>query len=171
MKIYLIDINLSIIKAWNKLLGKLDSVVIIHSDFETFMKNYNVDCVVSPGNSHGVMAGGYDRALSEYFGWDLTKRVQKYIIDNFDGVQPVGTSIIMDTGIDDIKLIHTPTMINPSKIHDANVVYECTKSTLELASKNKIQNIVVPAFGGACGGLSPKIIAEKMHKAISQFNK
>lgn len=132
------------------------------------MANYDVDCVVSPGNSHGVMAGGYDRALSEYFGWDLTKRVQAYIIENFEGQQPVGTSFIIDTGMDGINLIHTPSMINPSRIKDPNVVYDCTKSTLEVAIENNVQSIVIPAFGGACGGLSPAVIAEKMHKAITQ---
>ena len=46
----------------------MDGVEVVHADFDSFMANYQVDCVVSPGNSHGVMAGGYDRALSEYFG-------------------------------------------------------------------------------------------------------
>ena len=41
---------------------------VVLADFADFMANYQVDCVVSPGNSRGVMAGGYDRALSEYFG-------------------------------------------------------------------------------------------------------
>lgn len=67
-----------------------------------------------------------------------------------------------------VNLIHTPSMINPSRIHDANVVFDCTKSTLEVARANNVQSIVIPAFGGACGGLSPNVIAEKMYNAIVQ---
>lgn len=169
MLIYLLDINPAVVKAWNEKFSGVDDVKVIHADFDSFMANYEVDCVVSPGNSHGVMAGGYDRALSEYFGWDLTKRVQAYIQKNYEGQQPVGTSFIIDTGMDGINLIHTPSMINPSRIKDANVVFECTKSTLEVARKNNVQSIVIPAFGGACGGLSPDVIAEKMQKAINDF--
>lgn len=147
----------------------MENVEVIHSDFDSFMANYDVDCVVSPGNSHGVMAGGYDRAISEYFGWDLTKRVQAYIIEHFGGQQEVGTSFIIDTGMEGINLIHTPSMINPSRIKDPNVVYDCTKSTLEVARENNVKSIVIPAFGGACGGLRPDVIAEKMVKAIRDF--
>ena len=168
MKIYLLDINPSIVKAWNEKFSGVDKVEVVHADFDSFMANYDVDCVVSPGNSRGVMAGGYDRALSEYFGWELTKRVQAYIKENFEGQQPVGTSFIIDTGMPGINLIHTPSMINQSRIQDPNVVYDCTKSTLEVAKANNVQSIVIPAFGGACGGLAPAVIAEKMHKAITQ---
>lgn len=68
MKIYLLDINPAVVKAWNEKFSGVDGVEVVHADFDSFMSNYEVDCVVSPGNSHGVMAGGYDRALSEYFG-------------------------------------------------------------------------------------------------------
>ena len=67
-----------------------------------------------------------------------------------------------------VNLIHTPSMINPSRIQDPNVVFDCTKSTLEVAMENNVQSIVIPAFGGACGGLSPNVIAEKMYNAIVQ---
>lgn len=68
MQIYLLDINKKIIKAWKTDFASEDNVEVIYSDFDSFMNNYEVDCVVSPGNAHGVMVGGYDRALSEYFG-------------------------------------------------------------------------------------------------------
>ena len=166
MKIFLLDINQDIINAWKSLFVDVDNVDVVHSDFDSFMRSHKVDCVVSPGNSRGVMAGGYDRALSEYFGWDLTKRVQAYINKNFEGQQPVGSSFIIDTLTPGINLIHTPSMIFPSKIEDPNVVYECTKSTLRVAVENNVKSIVIPAFGGACGGLNPDVIAQNMYNAI-----
>ena len=41
------------------------------------------DAMVSPANSFGFMDGGLDYALSERFGWDLEKRLQKIIKDFF----------------------------------------------------------------------------------------
>ncbi|MDO5426722.1 MAG: macro domain-containing protein [Coriobacteriia bacterium] len=90
-------------------------------------------------------------------------------MENYEGQQPVGTSFIIDTGMEGINLIHTPSMINPSRIQDPNVVYECTKSTLEVACENNVQSIVIPAFGGACGGLRPEVIVEKMYTAITSL--
>lgn len=170
MKIYLLDININVVNAWYKVFSDCTDVKIVHSDFDRFMQSHQVDCVVSPGNSHGVMAGGYDRALSEYFGWDLTKRVQAYINQNFEGQQQVGSSFIISAGKPGINLIHTPSMINPSRIRDPEVVYYCTKSTLKVAKQNNVSSIVLPAFGGACGGLAPDVIAEKMHRAICEEN-
>lgn len=55
------------------------------------------DCLVSPGNSFGLMDGGMDAAITKYFGDQLQQRVQKEIINNFYGEQPVGTSFIIET--------------------------------------------------------------------------
>ena len=50
--------------------------------------------------------------LSLKFGKQLQKRVQKYILDNFEGEQPVGTSFIIHTEkYAHPYLAHTPTMV------------------------------------------------------------
>lgn len=113
---------------------------------------------------------GFDAVITAYFGEHLTRNVQKYIKDNLRGIQEVGTSIIFDIPRSDIKLIHTPTMIVPSKVKDENIVYKCTLNTLELAYKNNINSIVLPAFLGGTGGVSFKTIALLMKKAIQDFN-
>lgn len=133
------------------------------------MDTYDVECVVSPGNARGVMAGGYDRAISEYFGWGLTKKVQQFIIENFGEFQPVGSSQIFAIDHTDKKLIHTPTMLFPSKIEDYNVLYSCTKTCLNIAKNNNIESIVIPAFGGACGQVPANILAKQMHKAYKDW--
>jgi O-acetyl-ADP-ribose deacetylase (regulator of RNase III) len=169
IKIILLDRNKKMVESWKRFFNGTENVKFVCSDFEKFMDNNKVQCVVSPANSYGLMDGGYDYAISEWFGWDLQNKVQKYIVDNFYGEQPVGTSIIVDTGKDGIKLIHTPTMRYPDIIRDAAVVYQCMRSTLMLAMKNDIKSIVIPAFGGACGGLEYDEIAEMMWKAFMQL--
>ncbi|MBO4251857.1 MAG: macro domain-containing protein [Clostridia bacterium] len=115
------------------------------------MITHNVECVVSPANAFGLMDGGYDAAITEYFGDQLQQRVQKYIIDHYYGEQPVGSSFIIDAGKDGKKLIHTPTMRVPSKILDNSVVYQCMRTTLMTAIENGVKSIVIPVFGGLTG--------------------
>ena len=165
MKIYLIDRNKLMTIEWKKYFCDTQDVEIIHTDFESFMKIYDVECVVSPANSYGIMTGGYDLAITEWFGPQLMKKVRDVIKNNYDGEQPVGTSLCVEIPNSDKKLIHTPTMRIPSRIEDSNVVYRCMKSTLLLAKEKNIHSIVIPAFGGSCGGLDQDVIASLMKKA------
>lgn len=63
-----------------------------------------------PGNSYGVMTGGFDLGVRNYFGIDLEYRVKKYIDTKLNCKQKVGTSFIIDGGKNNIEVIYTPTM-------------------------------------------------------------
>lgn len=168
MKIYLLDSNHIITEQWQHYFADNANVEVVNMYFEDFMNSYDVECVVSPANSYGLMDGGYDRAISEYFGWGLMKVVQKKILDECFGEQLVGTSILVDIPNTNKKLIHTPTMRVPSYIKEPMIVYYCMRSVLMLAIKEDIQSIVIPAFGGACGGLESDVIAYLMKAAYLQ---
>lgn len=43
------------------------------------------------------MDGGIDQAITEFFGQQLPDRVQKHIIKEYGGCQPIGTSFIIET--------------------------------------------------------------------------
>ena len=105
MKVYLLDRNKRISDIWKIYFRDEQDVEVVCCGFKKFMENYNVECIVSPANSYGIMDGGYDLAITEYFGEELMKKVQKYIIRNYYGEQPVGTSFIIETGVKNIKLI------------------------------------------------------------------
>ena len=64
-----------------------------------------MECIVSPANSYGLMDGGYDLAITKYFGKELMKEVQEYIIKHFHGEQPVATSFCIDIPNTKKKLI------------------------------------------------------------------
>ncbi|MDO5478506.1 MAG: macro domain-containing protein [Clostridia bacterium] len=169
MKIYLLDIEKLMILSWEKYFGKEKDVEIIHADFESFMKTHKVDAVVSPANSFGLMDGGYDLAITDWFGESLQKKVQKYIIENYFGEQIVGTSFITDIPGSDVRLIHTPSMRVPDIIEDASVVYQCMRSTLMTALKNGVEIIVIPAFGCGTGMLKEDDVARMMYFAYRQI--
>ena len=169
MKIYLLDNNPVICKTWNLYFEGEREVEIECDDFKHFMDTTDVECVVSPANSFGIMDGGYDLAISEWFEWKQQDLVKDYIQKHYYGEQPVGTSFIIDTDVKGIKLIHTPTMRTPSPIKEPLIVYQCMRTTLMVALDNNIKSIIIPAFGGLCGGLSPQVICEMMWKGYRQI--
>ena len=97
MKIYLLDNNFNMIREWKKYFMDVPNVEIVYDDFDNFMRMHKVDCVVSPANSFGLMDGGYDLAISKWFGWGIMEMVQNYIKHNYYGEQSVATSFILDT--------------------------------------------------------------------------
>lgn len=96
MTIYLLCRNLEMLVEWKQQFAECRDVDVVIDDFAHFMDTHKVQCVVSPANSYGSMDGGYDAAIIDYFGIQLEKVVQKYILDNFYGEQPVGTSFTID---------------------------------------------------------------------------
>ena len=171
MKIYIIEKDKNKFKYLNIYFNDLENVSLINKDIKKVLKeNKDIECVVSPANSFGIMDGGFDLALTEYYGIQLQERVQKYIIDNYYGEQPVGTSFIIETNKDNQFLIHTPTMRTPNKIKDKQVIYQAMRTTLIEAKRNNIKSIIIPMFGGTAGGCHPHEIAKLMRLAYDQIN-
>ena len=183
MKIYLLDSNRAMTIAWEKYFSDLENIEIVNEDFAIFMDNHpNIEAIVSPANSFGIMTGGYDKAITDYFGKKLMKDVQEIIIRDWFGEQPVGTSIsvpiyekriINQNGIEcNPILIHTPSMRTPEVIIDSRVIYQCMRTSLIEAEKLQIKSIVIPAFGGLTGRVPCKVIAKMMFLAYQQvYNK
>lgn len=151
MQIYLIERDYQKFKYLTLYFAEED-IILINDDFNNFMsKNKDkIECVVSPANSFGLMDGGYDLVLTQWYGNQLQERVQKYIIENFYGEQPVGTSFIIPTNKDNQYLIHTPTMRTPQAIIDPRIIYQCMRTTLIEAKKNNINSILIPMFRWKC---------------------
>ena len=157
MKIYLIERNFHKFSYLKAYFGQED-VQLVNDSFKNFVSNNYVQCVVSPANSFGLMDGGYDLALTEWYGTQLQERVQQYIIEHFYGEQPVGSSFIIETNKDNQYLIHTPTMQTPQLIEDPRVIYQCMRSTLIEARKNHMESILIPMFGGSLEACIPRLL-------------
>ncbi len=168
MKIFLIERNIDKF-FYLKTFFENEDVILVNNELSTFLKNNKVQCVVSPANSFGLMDGGYDLALTNWYGNQLQERVQQYILDNFYGEQPVATSFIIYTGKDNQYLIHTPTMRTPQKIVDPFVIYQCMRTTLITANKYNIESILIPMFGGSVGHVEPEIVSKMMYLAYKQI--
>lgn len=185
MKIYLLDRNKAMTDAWKKWFSE-DDIEIVTDDFKNFMDNHpDIDAVVSPANSFGLMDGGYDKAIIDYFGEELMMCVQEYIKRHWCGEQPVGTSMIVPIYNRIVKnkireshgfvskkyaiLIHTPTMRTPEIIKDPRIIYQCMRTTLIKTKNQEVTDIVIPAFGGATGRVDYDVIAKMMKYAYDSI--
>ena len=114
MKIILCGIEARLVDAWRNFFGEQKDVVIMEGDITAV----ECDAMVSPANSFGFMDGGLDYALSERFGWDLEKQLQKIIKDLPEGELLVGQALVLETGDKVVPfLISAPTMRVPTNFN------------------------------------------------------
>lgn len=166
--------NFSIYQAFKAAFEKYDNVEINRSSFQNIKE---FDCMVSAANSFGLMDGGVDLAISDFFGWDLQGRVQKAIIEEFRGEQPVGTSIIVETNHPKHPYVaHTPTMRVPIAITRTDYIYKAMFAMLLAVEKynklneKKIDIVVCPGLGTGTGRVAPKEAARQMKLAYRNFH-
>ncbi|EBT4732183.1 phage tail protein [Salmonella enterica] len=152
-----------------------ENVEIIRRPFETIPE---FDCMVSAANGFGLMDGGVDAAITAFFGTQLQRRVQKYIIQEYLGEQPVGTAFVIETGNSKHPwLVHAPTMRVPLIIEGTDAVYNATRAALlaifqhnkSAGEDRKIKSVVFPAMGAGCGQVSPDCVARQMKLAWDSF--
>ncbi len=170
-------------------------------DVEVVFKRFedtDFDCVVSAANSFGLMDGGVEQCMTDYFGVQMMQRVQNRIIQDFAGEQPIGTSIIvpgitpemvgLNNRFDRIKYVaHTPTMRVPRDIAGSDNPYNAMKSALlavrahnrsiEIRQLNgdevfsfekKINTLVTPGLGTLAGRVPFNKAAHQM--ALATFH-
>lgn len=168
--IYLLDRNPKMTAYWQQGFTteiQKNKVEVVQDEFTHFMYTHpQIDAVVSPANSFGLMDGGYDKAIIEYFGEDLQETVQNKLQEEYLGEQPVGTCMKVPIPKSKEKvLLHTPTMRMPEPILDPRIIYTAMRSALVTAIKCSISTVVVPAFGGCTGAVPEKLIARLMYEA------
>jgi O-acetyl-ADP-ribose deacetylase (regulator of RNase III) len=136
------------------------------------------DCVATAGNSFGLMDAGMDLAVVKFFGPQIQERIQKRILEDYCGEQPVGTAFIVETGrLDHPHVAHAPTMRIPMNIAGTDHVYLATWATLlavrlhNRTAERKIETLVCPAFGAGTGGVAGLEVGFQMKLAWEHFRK
>ena len=191
-KLIVSAINTSLHQEFLKAFEGFPEVEIVFNRFE----DTNFDCVVSAANSFGLMDGGVDQCITDYFGLQMMRRVQNRIIQEFAGEQPVGTSIIVpglthdmigsETRFDRMKFVaHTPTMRVPRDVNGSDHAYKAMKSALlavkahnrsiemrtlngdeVLAGETRINTLVTPGLATLAGRVPHDVAAKQMALAV-----
>ncbi|MBI5372423.1 MAG: macro domain-containing protein [Sphingobacteriales bacterium] len=169
MEIMLVAIEDKLVNAWKDFFLNEPNVTITEAD----ITQIRCDAVVSPANSFGFMDGGLDYALSERFGWDLEKKLQKQIKDLPEGELLVGQTILMETGDKDVPfLISAPTMRIPTNFNiDTSInAYLAMKAILIRAtSDERISSVAIPGLCTGVGRMQPMIAARQMFQAYKEI--
>jgi O-acetyl-ADP-ribose deacetylase (regulator of RNase III) len=184
LNIYLVDINSSMCKAWEKY--KLpDQVKIINSSVTDLILN-GTNIYVSPANSLGLMRGGIDGIYRKMFPNienDVRDEIRKLGHKNGTGhfYLPVCSALLVnisgDCTIDKLKncknyVICCPSMLLPgSNIEGTENVYYCYKSIMTLIKKLpfKVDNVIIPGIGTGIGGIAYEKCANEFYKALKDF--
>ena len=99
---------------------------------------FDIDAVVSPANTKGIMNGGYDAVLRRYFGMGIEYMVQQYL-EKFK--IDVGQAIAVKTGHPKVNwLIVSPT-VNVSGeglSGHTSVSYACAYNSVKVAIEKKV---------------------------------
>jgi O-acetyl-ADP-ribose deacetylase (regulator of RNase III) len=173
LNLILVDPLAAVCAAWELHFENLPNVQIVNGPFE---KLRAFDCMVSAANSFGLMDGGVDLAIIQFFGFELMDQVQERIIADYMGEQSVGTCFIIETGCAKHPfLAHTPTMRTPMPITRTDNVYRAMWATLlavrqhNLTSKRAINTIACPGLGTATGRMPADEAARQMACAWRHF--
>lgn len=169
MHLILVDPKPQLCSAFDRHFAGLPDVETVVGRFEDLPR---YDCMVSAANSFGLMDGGVDFAISQFFGWDLRERVQARIIAEYLGEQPVGTSMIVETNhVDHPYVAHTPTMRVPMPISDTDNVYLAMSAMLRAVHdhnrtvKPPISIVACPGLGTTTGRVPFEDAARQMSQA------
>jgi O-acetyl-ADP-ribose deacetylase (regulator of RNase III) len=121
------------------------------------------DAIVNAANNHLWMGAGVAGAI---------KRKGGQIIEDeaiAQGPIEVGGAVITTAGkLKAKKVIHAAGM-GQDLTTDENKIKKCTRASLELADKNKLQSISFPAIGTGVGGFPVELCAKIMINEAVEF--
>lgn len=185
------DIMEKMVDAWTKLFKGHEERVKISSG-DIFKDAPAVDALVSPANSFGFMDGGIDMVYTNLFGWQMQKRLQKVIREEYDGENIVGNAIIIpaydeepdETVIGALKkhnynegqpikyLISAPTMRVPKDVVETTNAYLAFRAVILSVQKHNrnpqnqpIRSVLCPGLGTAVGRMPVDRCAYQMLQA------
>jgi O-acetyl-ADP-ribose deacetylase (regulator of RNase III) len=172
-RLILVAPDASLCAAFEEHFEGLPAVEIVHGWFEQLTE---FDCMVSAASSFGLMDGGVDAAIVRFFGHSLMERVQRRILEEYLGEQPVGTSVLVETEHPRHPyLAHTPTMRVPMPIVHTDHVYLAMWAMLLAVRRHNqradrsIRTIACPGLGTGTGRVPYPEAARQMALAYLSF--
>lgn len=137
-------------------------------DFNELIPVEDYDCVITPGNSFGIMDGGFDKVILDKYP-EAQKNIQQGIGSLYGRELPVGSAIStrLELGV---TLVYVPTMRFPGPVTDKAAAYNSAMAAFSLVrqldkfnyKKDFIKKVVMPLFATATGGIPPKWSARQI---------
>lgn len=139
-----------------------------------------VDVLVTPGNSYGVMSGGFDLAVAETFP-GIEQVVHNAILTESDGELLIGTALVASNY--PLKgpqgpvpfTCYSPTMRVPRRLEKGtDVPYVATLAALRAIGRyddidEPFGTVMLPAMGHLTGGVATRDMAHQMAMAVLSY--
>jgi O-acetyl-ADP-ribose deacetylase (regulator of RNase III) len=170
----IVALNQDVVDAFKNEFDELPNFTIKRSNI---LQIKSADCIVSPGNSYGLMDGGVDGDINYALDFIDSKVIRPYIQQVYHGEQPVGTCDIFQTNQTSFKyLAHTPTMRVPQSVVQTNNAYIAMRALLiEILKHNTIrkdiQTVLMTGFCCGHGQYDAKRSAKEMRLAYKMIEK
>ena len=123
------------------------------------------DCtaIVNPANSQMVMGGGVAGAIKRKGGEEIEREAMA------KAPVPIGSAILTGAGRLKAKyVIHTPTMERPGGRATVEVVEKAARAAFELACREGIDSLAIPALGAGVGGVPIRESARAILRALDE---
>ena len=127
---------------------------------------FDIDAVVSPANTKGIMNGGYDAVLRRYFGIGIEYMVQQYL-EKFK--IDVGQAIAVKTGhpkVDWLIVSPTVTVSGEGLSGHTSVSYACAYNSVKVAIEKNVKYLGMTGLGTGVGGLDRREAARQQVRGI-----
>jgi O-acetyl-ADP-ribose deacetylase (regulator of RNase III) len=123
-----------------------------------------VEAIVNPANSFGVMGGGVAGVIKRVGGQQIEQEAMA------QAPIPLGLAISTTAGsLPCQSVIHAPTMRQPAELTDADIVARATKAALECAERLNLRSLAIPGMGTGVGRVPVADAAHAMVETIRQF--
>lgn len=136
-------------------------------DFNALVPGKDYDCVITPGNSFGIMDGGFDKVIAKKF--PDSQDAVRFTIERFWGKEmPVGQAITVSLG-EGLQLCYAPTMRFPGPLKGKDVAYQVALAAFcqiayfnKMTPSRKISEVVMPLFCTTTGGMPAEVSYEQI---------
>lgn len=173
LRLVLVAFDDELARAWRTLVGRPGVEL-----FEGSVTDVDVDALVSPANSWGLMGGGIDAVYARWFP-GISDRVRAASGADSGGELPVGRAVIVPTGVARPGwLVSAPTMRVPGEYLDPDggnagaaaraVLLLWRDGVLPGATpvREAVGSIALPGLGTGVGGLDPQVCARQVGAAL-----
>lgn len=124
----------------------------------------DVDAIVNPANSLGVMGGGVAGVIRSRGGTEIEREARKR------APIPIGKAVLTSAGKLPCRfVIHAPTMEQPAQATSLENVKKATLSALECAEEAGLKRIAFPGMGTGVGRVPPNQAARVMVETVGAF--
>jgi len=129
----------------------------------------DVQAIVNPANSSGVMGGGVAYYIKRAGGEIIEQEARR------QAPIQVGEAVLTPAGkLKARHVIHAPTMKYPAMRIPAANARVATRAALDLAIKNGIKRVAFPGMGTGVGGVSYKeaasVMVDEIRKKLDRFD-